>query len=391
MQADRRLVEDVQHADETAADLRREPNPLGLAARERYGGPLERQIVEADVHEEAQPVVHFLQNGPRDFGIQPGTTARPQRDLREKVERFPHGERDDFADALAGDQDRQALRFETAAAARGAWLFDHELLELLAHRIGRRFAVALVDVIEHALPARFIRAMPALAVVLIGDRLSGRAVEQNLLDRGRQITPRGIEIELVCLGERGQHHFPYISARLTPRQHDTLENRQTVVAQHELGVHLAPRAESRAVGTGTVGRVERELPRLELGQRQPAFGTRIALGEHPGPWAAGLTHDLDHAVGRFQRGLDRVGEPAAVPGTYDQPIDDHGDVVVLALVQLGHVCQIIGFAVDADTHEALFAHRLEDVAKFTLAPTHQWREHLDLGALRPLEHEIGDL
>ena len=35
VQADRRFVEHVEHADEPAADLRREPDALRLAARER--------------------------------------------------------------------------------------------------------------------------------------------------------------------------------------------------------------------------------------------------------------------------------------------------------------------------------------------------------------------
>ena len=38
VQPDRRLVEDVQHADEPAADLRREPDALGLPAGERARG-----------------------------------------------------------------------------------------------------------------------------------------------------------------------------------------------------------------------------------------------------------------------------------------------------------------------------------------------------------------
>ena len=37
MEPDRRLVEDVEHADEAAPDLGREPDPLRLAARERRG------------------------------------------------------------------------------------------------------------------------------------------------------------------------------------------------------------------------------------------------------------------------------------------------------------------------------------------------------------------
>ena len=49
MQPDRRLVEDVEHADERAADLRRQANALRLAAGERRGRTRERQIVQADV------------------------------------------------------------------------------------------------------------------------------------------------------------------------------------------------------------------------------------------------------------------------------------------------------------------------------------------------------
>src|SRR5213596_421212 len=65
LQADRRLVEDVQDADEAAPDLCREADPLRLAARESHGGTFEREIVEADVDEEAQPVRHLFQDWPR--------------------------------------------------------------------------------------------------------------------------------------------------------------------------------------------------------------------------------------------------------------------------------------------------------------------------------------
>jgi hypothetical protein len=49
VQADRRLVEDVEHADEPGADLRRQPDALRLAAGQRAGGAVEREVVEADV------------------------------------------------------------------------------------------------------------------------------------------------------------------------------------------------------------------------------------------------------------------------------------------------------------------------------------------------------
>ena len=52
VEADRRLVEDVEDADELRADLRREPQPLRLAARERPGRAVEVQVADADVVEE---------------------------------------------------------------------------------------------------------------------------------------------------------------------------------------------------------------------------------------------------------------------------------------------------------------------------------------------------
>ena len=47
VQADRRLVEDVEHPDQSGADLGGEPDPLGLAAGEGGGAARQGQVVEA--------------------------------------------------------------------------------------------------------------------------------------------------------------------------------------------------------------------------------------------------------------------------------------------------------------------------------------------------------
>ena len=62
MQADRRLVENVQHADQAGPDLRGEPDSLRLAAGQRGRGPVERQVVEPDVDQEPQPGLDLLQH-----------------------------------------------------------------------------------------------------------------------------------------------------------------------------------------------------------------------------------------------------------------------------------------------------------------------------------------
>ena len=66
MQADGGLVEDVEHADEPAADLRREPDPLRLAAGQRRRRSLERQIVEPDVDQEPESRCDLLDDAVAD-------------------------------------------------------------------------------------------------------------------------------------------------------------------------------------------------------------------------------------------------------------------------------------------------------------------------------------
>ena len=58
----RRLVEDVEDADQTAADLAGQANALGFAAGQRRGGAVEGQVMQADVEQEAEPAANFLED-----------------------------------------------------------------------------------------------------------------------------------------------------------------------------------------------------------------------------------------------------------------------------------------------------------------------------------------
>ena len=62
VQADRRFVEDVEHADQAAADLAGQANALRLAAGERRRGAVEREVFEPDVEQEAEPAADFLEH-----------------------------------------------------------------------------------------------------------------------------------------------------------------------------------------------------------------------------------------------------------------------------------------------------------------------------------------
>ena len=66
MQTDARLVEDVEHTHQARADLGREPDALGFAAGKGVGRSFQRQVVESDIDQEAEPLADFLQDLPRD-------------------------------------------------------------------------------------------------------------------------------------------------------------------------------------------------------------------------------------------------------------------------------------------------------------------------------------
>src|SRR5262249_33937340 len=72
VQADRRLVEHVHDADQAGADLRSETDALRLAAGQRVGLAVERQVIEADVDEEAQALADLLDDLRRDLAAPTG-------------------------------------------------------------------------------------------------------------------------------------------------------------------------------------------------------------------------------------------------------------------------------------------------------------------------------
>ena len=62
VQADRRLVENVEHAHQPAADLPGQADALHLAAGKRRRGAVEREILQAHVLEELQPAANLLEH-----------------------------------------------------------------------------------------------------------------------------------------------------------------------------------------------------------------------------------------------------------------------------------------------------------------------------------------
>ena len=72
VQADGRLVQDVQHAHQAGADLGGQPDALRLAAGQGGGRALQVQVLQADVQQEGQPGLDLLEHLVGDLGFTAG-------------------------------------------------------------------------------------------------------------------------------------------------------------------------------------------------------------------------------------------------------------------------------------------------------------------------------
>ena len=128
VQADARLVEHVEHPHQPGADLRGQPDPLRLAARERARAAVEVQIVQPDAQQQLQPAADLLQHLPAGVGAAAG-----RLDRAEKRVQLVEVELADVVDGLAGDGEQQPGGAEPRAVAVGAGVLDHHLVEPRLH------------------------------------------------------------------------------------------------------------------------------------------------------------------------------------------------------------------------------------------------------------------
>src|SRR6188508_114699 len=130
VQADARLVQDVENTHQARADLSCEPDPLGFAAGKSSRGAVQGEIVEPHITQESKPVAHFLENRPGHLRIEPVTAgAALDRKTLEELQRLHDGELYDFTNALPRYQHRETLGLESPPFAGSAGLLDHVLLE----------------------------------------------------------------------------------------------------------------------------------------------------------------------------------------------------------------------------------------------------------------------
>src|SRR5216683_2891804 len=308
VQADRGLVEHIEHAGQPGADLRRQPDALALAAGKRARGARQSEIVEADIEQERQPLADLLQDARGDLVL-----LRVER-LRHGLEPLagaPHRQFGDFADMLAADLDAQRLRLEPIAVAGFAGYVGEIFAEFLARPFAFGLAVAAIDIGDDALE-RLLGVVGAHAV-FIGEfyLIFARAMQDRVLRLFRQVLPLGVERELVEFAERGQGLDVIGRGRFRPRRDRALAQGQFLVGNDQLFVDVLLDAEAAAGRTGAVRIVEGEESGLDFRNREA--GNRAGeFFREENPFRAALVVDfcgffllvmagLDPAIHLFRR------------------------------------------------------------------------------------------
>ena len=146
MQANGRFVQDVEHAHEAGADLSGQTDALRLAAGQRGGAAIQREVFQADVAQKAKARADFFEHLLRDLRF-----ARAQLDLGKELIGLADGQRRYFHDVSAVHGDGQNLRLEPLTMADRALVLGHVLFNFFAHVIGVGLMIAPFHVGDNSL------------------------------------------------------------------------------------------------------------------------------------------------------------------------------------------------------------------------------------------------
>ena len=252
VQADGRLVEDVNHAHELGADLRGEADTLALAAGEGCRGTIQREVLKSHVHKELQSVGKLPQHVPRHRFPAPGEFAFERMDPGKQVGDF---ERGDLGDSAAVDFEAGGLLLEARAVA------------LRAH-------YAVLDVFDDAFPGRHLReAAFTYAVQVVG---AVHYLRDELLRQHFD----GVVEGAIVLPRHCTHDFELAVVPYAAERHDaSFGYGHTRVRDDGLQAHVGHGAKALAVRAAAFGRVEGEAVRSGFLERHTRFRVHEVLGK----------------------------------------------------------------------------------------------------------------
>ena len=343
VQADGRLVENIQHAHERRADLRCKPDALALAAGQRCRRARERQVLQTDTLQKMQPRAHLAQDAVGNFGV-----LLAQGELVQKRQLLRDRQRRELRNVQPADRDGQHLRPQPRTVAVRAGGLRHAGLNRRAHGLALRLLIAALEVADDAFKRAAQHTGAAVRIIMQRELLAASAVEQDLAHVFRQVADRRGEVKVIFFRQRlVVHPADAVTLDAVPAagRNAALEERLRRIRDNERRVDAQPRTEAAAGRAGTIGAVEREHPRRELFDRDTAVVAGIVLRKEY--LALFLRNVRQHeAAGERGRDLHGVRQAAILVRADDDAVDHDLDIVLAVFVEWDDLRQVIDAAVD---------------------------------------------
>jgi hypothetical protein len=334
VQADRRLVEHVERADQRGSERGRQVDALRFPARERGRQAVQRQVVEPHVAQEAQAPPDLVQHLLDDRGFLLGELERVEEALR-----LAHRERRHRSIVRCRPPHVARLAAQPGAAAVGARL------------------VAAIAAEEHADVHLVLLPLEPLEEAADALVVGAVALDDHAALFVGEVRPWHVQADAVLLGRALQLGQVRAVVRLGPRLDGALADRLGGIGHHEIEVELDDVAEAVARGARAERIVEREEARLRILVGDVAGAALEALRElvRRGSPARRQLHRPRRAAAFLVGDLDGVGHPRTQIALDAQAVHDDAHRRA-ALEGVGReIVEGDRLAVNEEAPEALYA------------------------------------
>ena len=347
----------------------------------------QRQIVETDIDEKAQPCIDLLQDLACDHLLRRGQRQRGQKRFN-----AAHRHVGKLGDVLPADGNAERFPFQPFAAAIRAGRFRHVLLDFLLAVIGVRLFIAAGHVDRDSLERRV--KCSAAEFLLIGDvqTFFSGSVEDRLPHSFGQIAVGRVHRYAEVLAKRLEIHGGDRSvAAAVPAHHvdRALGEREGRIGNEQRRIDFFQRTETGACRTGAVGVVEGEHTRRKLFHVNTAVGAGIVLRKQH----LLAAHDLyDRKVfAKAKRVFQRIRKTAAEI-ILDHETVDHGlDAMLELFVERGNLGKVIHLAVYAHANVSFTPQLVEHLLMLALAAADAGRHDLNARSIRKRHDAIDHL
>ena len=194
VQADRRLVQNIQYTHKRRANLRCQTNALALTAGQRRRSTGQGQVLQAHIHQKTQSCLNLTDNGGGNNGHIP-----LQLEVIHKRKSLGNAHTAEIHNANATNCHRTGNFRKPIAVAAGTGRSGHTFLQLLAGRIRLGLPKTTADVIEDSLKGLLQHAHTVSAVIGHFQFLTLCAVENHIHSLPRQLLHRYCQGKMVFL------------------------------------------------------------------------------------------------------------------------------------------------------------------------------------------------